>query len=589
MGLAASQAKLLSITSRLSDNELRSQSITAAKLALTNKTSEASRKYINALNTNEFIYRTYNEAGEKVYVPLTGTQLTTYGELKNQYCLVNPAGQILVSEIDAANYMNSDNINDFLAKYGVDSIPTGETKTVTNPAYAEAYTEWQEKYDAWASQKPDATAEVYWDESEQTDGELYTKFKNASDDCRVTALSGGAGCYMHVLAHLLDLETDERGNPTGTWPKNYETSVSGTFISYGVDEITGSAIHGWDSTHPNTRDMVEVSDAVCNTYKGEVLYAIPDSQYVSQFDLTEEDPKPGTINPGDPGYQDYFNKRLLSNYTYDESGNIVLKTLKQKCIDMAYLIKNYSRLGIPYNTRVAHDNGMYDLILSFEEDMQMKLNTPVFNEELYQEDLNDWKELAPDPIDVPATIEQPVYEYSDKDKAQWFVNLWHRMNGASQEKEDTTTNTSTTTTSTVNNTTTVTTTSTTGKRWDILEDGLMNSQQWLKYAIETGGITLERVNYTNPTEEGTGLKYATWTSIVTTNALDISEQQDDTAIARAEAEYEQTQREIEAKDKQYDSMLKLLDTEHNALQTEYESVKSVITKNMERTLKIYQA
>jgi hypothetical protein len=220
--------------------------------------------------------------------------------------------------------------------------------------------------------------------------------------------------------------------------------------------------------------------------------------------------------------------------------------------------------------------------------MQLALNTPVFNTELYQEDVNKWQETAPDPIDIPATIEQEIYEYSDKDKAQWYVNLWHRMNGASQEKDGLTT-TTTSTTSVINTTTTLTTNSTTGRKWDILEDGLMNSQQWLKYAIETGGVTLERVNYTNPTEEGTGLKYATWTSIVTSNALDISEQQDDTAIARAEAEYEQKQREIEAKDKQYDSMLKLLDTEHNALQTEYESVKSVITKNMERTLKIYQA
>ena len=55
----------------------------------------------------------------------------------------------------------------------------------------------------------------------------------------------------------------------------------------------------------------------------------------------------------------------------------------------------------------------------------------------------------------------------------------------------------------------------------------------------------------------------------------------------AEVKYEQALKDIEAKDKQYDNRLKLLDTEHNALQTEYESVKSVIDKNVERTLKIY--
>ena len=120
--------------------------------------------------------------------------------------------------------------------------------------------------------------------------------------------------------------------------------------------------------------------------------------------------------------------------------------------------------------------------------------------------------------------------------------------------------------------------------WDILEDGLMNSSDWLKYALETGTITLER-----PTEMNTGLKHYEWSSIIYTNALDISEQTNEEAIAKAEAIYESTTKDIEAKDKQYDNMLKLLDTEHNALQTEYDSVKSIISKNLERTLKMYSA
>ena len=40
--MAASQARLLSITARLTDNELRSQTITNSKLRLAEKSSEAS-------------------------------------------------------------------------------------------------------------------------------------------------------------------------------------------------------------------------------------------------------------------------------------------------------------------------------------------------------------------------------------------------------------------------------------------------------------------------------------------------------------------------------------------------------------------
>ena len=105
--------------------------------------------------------------------------------------------------------------------------------------------------------------------------------------------------------------------------------------------------------------------------------------------------------------------------------------------------------------------------------------------------------------------------------------------------------------------------------------------------MNNGTVTLERVQFTDPTEEGTGLADCTWTSIIWTNAADISEEENEAAVTMAEVKYEQALKDIEAKDKQYDNRLKLLDTEHNALQTEYESVKSVIDKNVERTLKIY--
>ena len=65
MGLSASQARLLSITSRLSDNELRSQTITNAKSALSTKTSQASQEYLNSLNETKMMFSTYDANGNK--------------------------------------------------------------------------------------------------------------------------------------------------------------------------------------------------------------------------------------------------------------------------------------------------------------------------------------------------------------------------------------------------------------------------------------------------------------------------------------------------------------------------------------------
>ena len=80
-----------------------------------------------------------------------------------------------------------------------------------------------------------------------------------------------------------------------------------------------------------------------------------------------------------------------------------------------------------------------------------------------------------------------------------------------------------------------------------------------------------------------------WVSTMYTNCSDISESTVDVDVTLAEAKYNREMNKIQAKDKQYDLELKNIDTEHNALQTEYESIKSVIDKNIERNYKMFSA
>ncbi len=67
----------------------------------------------------------------------------------------------------------------------------------------------------------------------------------------------------------------------------------------------------------------------------------------------------------------------------------------------------------------------------------------------------------------------------------------------------------------------------------------------------------------------------------------IQEVEDDTKIAIAQAKYEDDLSQIERLDSRYDLQIKQLDTEHNTLQTEYESVKNVITKNVENSFQTF--
>ena len=88
MGMSAGQARLLSITSRLSDNELRSQSITNAKLRLATESTDASKAYMEALNSTELVYRFYDDTGALSYCNLTPAFLYSYDSLKNQYSIL---------------------------------------------------------------------------------------------------------------------------------------------------------------------------------------------------------------------------------------------------------------------------------------------------------------------------------------------------------------------------------------------------------------------------------------------------------------------------------------------------------------------
>lgn len=118
-----------------------------------------------------------------------------------------------------------------------------------------------------------------------------------------------------------------------------------------------------------------------------------------------------------------------------------------------------------------------------------------------------------------------------------------------------------------------------------LDGDAANNSEWLKNMIECGKITVDIVKPNNKTGEisfsGTSPSSDTYLGYTTTSTID------KTALAKAEAEYEHKTKEINQKDKKFDNDLSKLDTERTALKTEYESVKKVISDNIERTFGIF--
>ncbi len=544
MGLSASQAKLLSITSRISTVELRSQDITRAKTSLSNQIDEAHTNYINALNKTNLTYLSYDSMGNKITSALTGSLLTTYAPLKNQYGLINSSGQILLSEKDAANYEASNNLNEFLAKYGIEQIESGETITIENPAYASAMDDYNKKYQDWLASEPEKEIisgekiiQEAWTERVHT-SEIYKQVMKTG--C-ISGSLNNTNCYMHVLSSLLGAG-------------HYVTTDGNEFDIYEGNCTEHSASWCWNTDqHPVTQ-----------TLKDELKTLAP---------CGEEHNETVDINYNGTIY------KVNCKDTDCDSGISV----QQKIIDLLWEVHGDYRIGSNTGGTANPEHiAQFWHIIEFDLDEATIVEHPPVIEVTKEPNpaYDEWLKNEPQKPDIPATIEEKVYTYEDGDKAQWYVNLWHRVNGASDNKNGTGkyTNDGEEIISTIPN-----------RNYDILEDGLMNNSAWLQRALEQGAITLERVNFDDKPEANTGLKNATWTSIIYTNALDIGEEKDETQLAQIEQKFEQKSKELENKDKQYDNILKQLDTEHSALEAEYDSVKSVINNNIEKTLKIYSA
>ena len=71
MGMAAGQARLLSITTRMSDNELRAQLINNDKMRLATKSAQVSEAYTTALNDAQMMFTNYDADNKTSFKELT--------------------------------------------------------------------------------------------------------------------------------------------------------------------------------------------------------------------------------------------------------------------------------------------------------------------------------------------------------------------------------------------------------------------------------------------------------------------------------------------------------------------------------------
>ena len=420
MGISASQARLLTITARLTSNEYESQQISNAKMRLAVQSQQASDEYISALNTRQLQFMTYDAQGAPITEDLTANALYQYSDMKNQYALLNHNGQMLVTNYDAKNFEASATLDEFLAKNGVEKIY--KTETLKNNA-----------------------------EQLKSGGELDGYYKVWLDAIEKVETPTSDSDYQQAKAVALEVYEDK-------------SALYNSGVSINIEDY-----------------QKNLADA----------------------------------------------KAKFSNCaTYDRW----IQAKAEEAYPEAY--KN----SLKY----------YAVLNEFLAESQ----------------------------DLGATSVDELWEYSDATKAQWYTNLWYKMNGPSTDKSVQGTN---------------------ATNYSKLDINLASSKDWIQDALEQGILSIEVASYeesNNLIEDenrplSLTLKGITWSSTEYGSCIDFTEVDDESAIARAEAEYQKKNNEISAKDKRYENKIKTLDTEHNALQTQYESVKSAMTKNIDRSYKTF--
>ena len=114
-------------------------------------------------------------------------------------------------------------------------------------------------------------------------------------------------------------------------------------------------------------------------------------------------------------------------------------------------------------------------------------------------------------------------------------------------------------------------------------DDHMNSSEWLSGQIQAGNVFLyEQDTDKESTTFGQNVNI-TWNS----GDQSLNMDGDKRDMAKVEANYDATMASIQSKDKRFDLELTSINTEHSAIQTEIDSVKKVIDKNIERSFKTF--
>lgn len=506
MGMAASQARLLSMTARMSNNEFEQQSIAYSKQRLAENTEQINNDYLEALKTTKYQVFTGYNGTEARYEDLTYNQLTGLNSIANgkQYIVRDNKGKVLVpAAVKKAYKDNNGDFNRFLRDLGY----TQSNIDVSKYAASE-----EAIHEAWDKYLTSVGKSINDTDDQHILGFGYKSFSNTSLDGYATYNTaygtnenGGVNLFKDSEGYYINRSVLQ----ARAFPDENGEMQTGVFYQTRDQEGTDNYTYLPDVSYNAETAKFTYTNGEGNEVEADVLYASegPDGYAI----ISEEERDHLAAIPG-------------SNQYKTEGGVIYSVTEDVKALNFEGATVEQREL---YDYAVAITEAYYNNSTSNTSDL--KYDAQVVN---------------------------------------YYRNIFYEMNKTGYTTLEDSYALKLTTTSKLNE----------SKNFDSEAKIFMDSD-WFVRQLKAGALTLSYFSTVEKSFIGTTID----------DDESICEKEDKSAIAIAEQEYKTSMDRLESQDKQFDMQLNKLETEHSALQTEYEAVQKVIKNNVEKSFNIFNA
>ena len=550
MGLAASQARLLSLTARQHTVEGRAQYLQAQKLRLANESDRVYENYVNALDATSIQTKSYDSNGKVHWLDGSLNNLMRYDadnkSLGNIYYVQDINSGKLYMPTNLVNAYNSSNndVFQFLNNIGIKY-----EKDVYNNEYMDALKTVNayknEGYDTFPYSQ--AQVETYKSlRSETLNPTKSSTYNNADELYKLVSFSESTTNkgvyypsdktqYSALLAQLNNLKGTTYYTGTNKTIIDYISNfdVSGVFadtskasnISATTNEPDKTLYVYWDKAKENEKENEEDKQQIDDLMKLKMLLNGGSWKKTSNI----FDPIFGTNLIGEATttgniYTDDM-QNTLNAYTGTNDAN-----MGEALVKMASDIKDSET-----NKALTTANNNFQTFFTSIGTTQEEFETKLSNYNTYNNAVADL-----------STKDQTTYtKYEDDNLGPYYEQIFNAINAAGGCTEITTEN--------------------------------AKSGSWLTNMVKNAQVVL--ATFDNDKKE--------LDNITASSNVGLREISNDREITKADSEYEADMEAINSKETKYNTQLNQLESERNAIKTEIESLKQIREDNISSTFKLF--